>query len=166
MQDLKKLLESNDIENLNRLVATRNLDVSKIISDHKDIPPSLYVDTSPIHGFGVFCQTPIKPNQLIESVHIIPLEFTSKYHKDNIILNYCYAFPEDSEESKRHGFRLFMFTGFGMMYNHQQKNMYNAKWLWDTNNNQAKLFAIKPIQPKEEITIDYGSGYWNRINGN
>lgn len=166
MEDLNKLLESNDINGLNRLVATRKLDINEIISDHKEIEPSLYIDTSSIHGFGVFCKTPIKTNQLIESVNIIPLEFTSKYHKDNTILNYCYAFPEDSEESKKHGFRLFIFTGFGMMYNHQKKNLCNAKWLWDTPNNRAKIVALKPISPKQEITIDYGPGYWNRINGN
>lgn len=166
MEDFKTLLESNDVNSLNRLAATRKIDINEIISDYKEIPPSLYTDVSLIHGLGVFCRTPITAHQLIENVNIIPLEFTSKYHKDNTILNYCYAFPEDSEESKKHGFKLFMFTGFGMMYNHQQKTICNARWLWDIANMEAKIFAIKPIQPKEEITIDYGLGYWSRVNGN
>lgn len=163
MQDplLSKLLEKGDIEALNRLVATQKIDKNSIISQHKEIPPSLFLSQSRIHGMGVFSYTRIRPGQIIENVHIIPLEFPSKYHKDNSILNYCYAYPEDSIETKQHGSKLFMFTGYGMMYNHKSPNN-NAKWLWDIPNNQAKLLATIPIEEKTEITIDYGIGYWNR----
>lgn len=162
MQDqlLNKLLMNGDTAALNRLVATVSIDKNNIISQHKDIPPSLYLSKSSIHGMGVFSHTSIKSGQLIETVQIIPLEFTSKYHKDNTIIDYCYAFPDDSDETKKHGPKLFMFTGFGMMYNH--KLIHNAKWLWDLNNSQAKLVAIKNILENEEVTIDYGPGYWNR----
>lgn len=162
MEDLEKLLSSNDIHGLNRLVATRKLDKESIIAGHKEVVPSLYCSVSKIHGFGIFSQTPIRVGQLTEIVRVIPLEFRSKYHKDNTIINYCYAFPEDSTEEKTHGTKLFMFTGFGMMYNHQETPSCNAKWLWDIEQQTAKLIAIKHIQPNEEITIDYGTGYWNR----
>lgn len=162
MDDLEKLLQSNDIHNLNRLVATRKLDKNAIIAQHKDIPVSLYCDSSRIHGLGVFTKENVKQGQLIETVNIIPLEFTSRYHKDLTILNYCYAFPDNSEESKKHGAKLFMFTGFGMMYNHQEQEKCNAKWLWDIEHNQAKLVCIKNIGHNSEITINYGIGYWNR----
>lgn len=162
MEDLEKLLSSNDIHGLNRLVATRRLDKESIIAEHKEIAPSLFCDVSNIHGTGVFSHTPIRAGQLIEIVQIIQLEFRSKYHKDNTIINYCYTFPENSIEEQTHGTKLFMFTGFGMMYNHQESPSCNARWLWDIEHNTAKLIAIKHIQPKQEITIDYGTGYWNR----
>jgi SET domain-containing protein len=161
-EDLEKLLNSNDVNGLNRLVATRRLDKETIIAEYKETPPSLYCDKSNTHGYGVFSQTPIRLGQLIETVRIIPLEFRSKYHKDDTIINYCYAFPENSTEEENHGAKLFMFTGLGMMYNHQDTTQCNAKWLWDMEQHMAKLIAIKHIQPNQEITIDYGVGYWNK----
>jgi SET domain-containing protein len=162
MDDLEKFLQANDTHNLNRLVATRKLDKNAIIAEYKDRPITLYCDSSKIHGLGVFTKEHIKKGQLIETVNIIALEFSSKYHKDLTILNYCYAFPENTEESKKHGSKLFIFTGFGMMYNHQEQDRCNARWLWDIEHNHAKLIAISNILPNSEITINYGIGYWDR----
>lgn len=160
---ISKLLEAGDINALNRLVATRSVDKNAIIDEYKEIIPDLYITYSTIHGKGVFTRSSINSGQLIESVHIIPLEFTSKYHKDTTIMNYCYALPKiDTETLDKEGHQLFIFTGFGMMYNHRDSNRCNAKWLWDLDHQSAKLIAKKKISPNEEITIDYGYGYWNR----
>jgi hypothetical protein len=162
MDNISKLIESNDTHLLNRLVATSKIDTKNIISKHIDITPVLYVTKSELHGFGVFTEHLLKIGQLIETVYIIELDFTSRYHKDQTIIDYCYAFPSESDNTKKHGPKLYMFTGLGMLYNHNNSNKCNAKWLWDVPNKQAKLVCIKTIQPKEEITIDYGQGYWQR----
>jgi SET domain-containing protein len=159
---LSKLIETNDVENLNRLVATSKIDKNQIISNYKDVEPDLFVDKSNIHGLGVFSKYPIRIGQIIETVHIIQLEFSSKYHKDLTIINYCYALPDQSQETIKHGNMLYMFTGFGMLYNHNTKEFCNAKWVWDLPNQQAKLLATKSISQNSEITIDYGKGYWQR----
>ena len=160
---LSSLLDSEDVGNLNRLAAINKINTKDIISNSREIPPTLYTRSSNIHGIGVFSSTPIKVGQLIESVYIIPLDFSSKYHKDDTIINYCYALPSDNDEHiKKHGYELFMFTGFGMIYNHQNTSLCNAKWFWDLDNKSAKLLAVKNIINDQEITIDYGYGYWNR----
>lgn len=157
---LLKLIESGDVQGLNRFVATQKLDKDKIISNFKEEPPELYLGPSSIHGQGVFNKRPLSVGQLIETVRIIGLEFRSKYHKDSILLDYCYAFPEISDETQKHGHQLFIFTGYGMMYNHSNEKTCNAKWLWDLPNSSAKIIAIKNIKENTEITIDYGKGYW------
>lgn len=157
-----ELLDPKNIHQLNRLVALGKIDASKVIEKHKELEPKLYIGESKLHNRGVFSSTQIRDRQVIENVSIIKLEFRSKYHKDQTIVNYCYAFPEMSEESLSHGYQLFIFTGYGMLYNHQDSKNSNAEWAWDLTNYAAKLIAKKNIQPDQEITIDYGEGYWNR----
>lgn len=162
---ISSLLDTNNIHELNRLAATGLINKTNIINQVSVVLPDLYSKKSAIHGIGVFSHTPINKEQIIENVNILALEFPSKYHKDSTIMNYCYAFPGSNQNYvDQHGNILYMFTGFGMLYNHQPKDVCNAQWLWDLPNNSAKLIAKKKIVADTEITIDYGNGYWNRTS--
>jgi len=130
--------------------------------EHKPNITSTYVDYSKIHGYGVFAFESIEKDDVIETCYTIELEFRDKYHKDTIILDYAYAASSKDNETKKHGNRLFMLTGNGMLYNHSKNH--NAYWKLLSKTNQAILIANQTIKPKSEITIDYGPDYWTRKN--
>lgn len=135
----------------------KKINYSSKITDQQ---PSLVVKKSPIHGYGVFTQSLINQNSIIEICYIIELEFRDKYHKDRVILDYCYTTSLKDNDSIKHGNRLILLTGNGMLYNHRENN--NAEWTFDYNERKAILISKTNLNIDDEITINYGDGYWKR----
>lgn len=184
---LKKIIDSENIHELNVFLSknkfSKNVEIKTPNSiEHRDIKnipidpynknplfiesesnkEHLYVDKSSIHEYGIFSKKLIHKSDIIEICYTIELEFRDKYHKDRTILDYAYVIHHEDDETIKHGHRLFLITGYGMLYNHDSQH--NAEWKWMTNHRQAILIASQDIHPMNEITISYGSGYWDRKN--
>jgi hypothetical protein len=167
--DLNSIIQSEDNRELDKFLAKNkhNIDFKSFKKTNSEIKhkkpkiPTTIVKKSSLHGKGVFSEIEIEKNSIVEICHMIELEFRDKYHKDKTLLNYCYTVVDnDDTDSLSHGNKIFLLTGNGMMYNHSEKN--NAIWKINKSENTAILLSHKKILAGQEITINYGNGYWRR----
>lgn len=152
-KSINELLLNNDQKSLYRIAQSKEFNPSNLIFDTS--PPilenvSLYTKPSDIHGFGVFTKKNIEPKTIIEQFLCIPLDFKSKYHHDNVLINYTYSMLLDNDE---HGKKMYLLTGLGMIYNHSERP--NAKFVFDQQRNKCSVITLKFIKSNEEITINY-----------
>jgi uncharacterized protein len=100
------------------------------------------------HGRGVFATRPIGKGETIE---VCP---TLEVPSDEIsgrLSDYVFESAESAQRS-------VLLLGYGMLYNHSSQA--NAEY--ETAGEQEIAFvARKPIAPGDEITIDYGSEWWD-----
>ena len=54
-----------------------------------------------------------------------------------------------------------MVLGYGMIYNHQDNN--NAVWQFNYQNLYADIIATRDIQINEEIFVNYGINYFEKM---
>lgn len=159
---LSDIINNNDDISLHKIIRSKGFDPSNIIfsdnsSTHKKAESlaELYIKPSEIHGLGVFSKSNIVDKSIIEKCYAIELEFRNKYHKDSTIMSYCYSFDKDDEITKEHGRRLYLLTGYGLLYNHSVSP--NSKWIFDPKNKICQLIAIQNIDKDSEITVNYNS---------
>lgn len=132
-------------------------------------PPVQFLDNlkikffmSPIDGRGVVATQDIDQNELIERCPIIPLSNRSRYQLEPMIWRYCYPKPLcECNDCKNHGFLFFMVAGHGMMYNHQDNH--NADISFNFTQLYADIIAKRPIKKDEEVFVNYGPDYFNKI---
>jgi SET domain-containing protein len=107
----------------------------------------LYVKKTPDKGRGVFTSEAIKIGEVIEVCPIIELNQDDLKILDGTTL-YNYYFLWGVKENKA-----AIALGFGSLYNH--KAFANAHYLMNFQNRTITVFAIKNIEPKEEIFFNY-----------
>lgn len=133
------------------------------ISDIKKMeyiaPRKIIVGDSKIQGRGVFSLVDIKKGEIVERCPLIQMEYRSKYQLDPTIFGYTYARYQEDEISQQHGFLMYIATGYGMLYNHQDEP--NALWRFNYPELLGDIVAIKDIKSGEEIFINYGNCYFN-----
>ena len=118
-------------------------------------PPSkIYIDKSPIHGWGVFANTLIEENEIIEECPILNLPI-NKGDSSDLLIDYRFNWPQglDFEEQ-------VVGLGYSSLYNHSSDA--NAFWVSDISKRTFKFISNRKIQKDEEIFIWYGDiNYWN-----
>jgi SET domain-containing protein len=133
------------------------------ISDIKKMdyiaPHKIIVGDSKIQGRGVFSLVDIKKGETVERCPLIQMEYRSKYQLDPTIFGYTYARYQEDETSQQHGFLMYIATGYGMLYNHQDEP--NSLWRFNYPELLGDIVAIKDIKSGEEIFINYGNCYFN-----
>lgn len=119
---------------------------------------NIYVGKSDIHLRGVFAKEDMASNTTIEVFPITPTFFRTKYQADPQILSY--GFINDGcpcKECAKHGYVIYLASGFGSMYNHQPEP--NAKIELNYRDLYGKIIAKKSIRKDEEIFITYPSTF-------
>lgn len=119
------------------------------------IQPSdkIYINDSPIHGRGVFAKNKIKEGDVFEICPVIDL---GMYYGDtsSVLLNYRFNWPSGQKWEKQ-----VVGLGYASLYNHSQ--IPNAQWRSLYNDNVFEFFALRDIEPNEEILVYYGGqSYW------
>ena len=127
-----------------------------------DLPRKISLGYSPIHRRGVFATDDIQVDELIERCPMVILNWRMKYHKDPMILDYCFTNTCPCEECKVHGGHFLMVLGYGQVYNHQDEN--SAHISFDMKEQTADVVCVKPIKKGEEIFINYGPNYFKNRN--
>lgn len=122
-------------------------------------PSKIIVGDSKVQGRGVFSLVDIKKGEIVERCPLIQMEYRSKYQLDPTIFGYTYARYQEDENTEQHGFLMYIATGYGMLYNHQDEP--NALWRFDYPELLGDIVAIKDIKSGEEIFINYGNCYFN-----
>ena len=117
------------------------------------MPTKIYVDKSPIHGWGVFAKDKILKEEVIEECPIVELPI-QKGESTSLLIDYRFNFPCGEWEHQ------VVALGYGSIYNHS--NEPNAYWM-SLNDRRTFLFiANRDIEPGEEIFTYYGDvNYWN-----
>ena len=108
--------------------------------------PGLYIDKSPVHGWGVFIRDEIKKDELIEESPVSGLVDLG----NNVNLYFPYLMPYRLPES---GYTWFIPTGYSIHLNHS--NECNLKWDIDHENNISRFYANRDIKANEELFINY-----------
>lgn len=108
----------------------------------------IYVDDSPVQGRGVFTSEKIKKGEILEECHffLVPI---SNYHPT--LHEHFFSYPKDKEESYA------ICLGFGSIFN-SSPNGQNADWEVDRTKHKMIFFAIRDIEPGEEIFTSYNNG--------
>jgi SET domain-containing protein len=120
-----------------------------MIKNHK-----IYIDKSPVHGWGVFAYINIKEGETIEECPVHPLPIT-KGESSPLLIDYRFNWPQGTEWDEQ-----VIAWGYGSLYNH--KDPANAYWISDIPNRTFKFIASRDILEGEEIFVWYGDvNYWN-----
>ena len=118
-------------------------------------PTKIYVESSPIHGLGVFASEDINEGEILEVCPVIDLgmRFGDTSH---ILIDYRFNWPQGGSPWDKQ----VVSTGFALLYNHS--NTPNAAWRSNLENNTFEFYSIKNIKSDEEVFVWYGDvSYWN-----
>tara|TARA_R110000868_G_scaffold157190_1_gene384342 strand:- start:254 stop:652 length:399 start_codon:yes stop_codon:yes gene_type:complete len=118
-------------------------------------PTKIYVESSPIHGLGVFASEDINEEEILEVCTVIDMgmRFGDTSH---ILIDYRFNWPQGGSPWDKQ----VVSTGFALLYNHS--NTPNAAWRSNLENNTFEFYSIKNIKAGEEVFVWYGDvSYWN-----
>ena len=119
-----------------------------------DTPHKIYIDKSPIHGWGVFAKFDIFENEVIEECPVLTLPI-QKGESTSLLIDYRFNWPQGLEYEEQ-----VVGLGYASLYNHSDDA--NAYWISDIDKKTFKFIANKNIKSGQEIFIWYGdSNYWN-----
>ncbi len=117
-------------------------------------PTKIYVDKSPIYGWGVFASQDIIEGEIIEEVPILTLPI-NKGDVSGILLDYRFNWPQGVEWEEQ-----VVGLGFASLYNHSDTA--NAYWVSELDKRTFKFISNRNISAGEEIFVWYGDvNYWN-----
>lgn len=105
------------------------------------------VGYSKIDERGVFCVDYIKSGECFEEAPVIIL--SPNEVKETSLMDY--VFKLNSSEYA-------LALGYGSIYNHRNQPM--ADWKIDETRKTISFFALRDVEPGEEIFISYGKSYW------
>lgn len=140
------------------------------LKDQLFLSPKLQVKLSSIEGRGIFCIEDIKKGELVEEAHMILLSNNKWEECDVELSRYVLPWPELREDwedfceehegiLKQHAVRPVAVLGYGMIYNHSDKN--NLHYEIDKYRFFCAFIANQDIKAGSELTINYGEDYFN-----
>ena len=116
--------------------------------------PKIYVDKSPIHGWGVFAKEDIMEGEVFEECPVLTLPI-EKGEITSLLVDYRFNWPQGNDFEEQ-----VVTLGYGSLYNHS--NNANAHWVSDLENRTFKFISNREIKKDEEIFVWYGDvSYWN-----
>lgn len=104
---------------------------------------------TPEKGLGVFAKTAISNGELVEVAPLIIVD-SDAMAVENLD---DYIFTVNKEEDI-----YAIALGYGSIYNHSENP--NAEWNINIEDKEIRFVAKSDIQEGQEITVSYGSSYW------
>ena len=115
----------------------------------------IYLDKSPVHGWGVFSTQDIQPQEIFEVCPIIDMKLPKGVGVDTL-MDYRFNWPQGTSDWDKQ----VIAGGFSMFYNHS--NDANGCWRSNLDTMCFEFYALREIKKGEEIFIFYGGDeYWN-----
>jgi SET domain-containing protein len=116
--------------------------------------PKVYVDKSPIHGWGVFAKEDIMEGEVFEECPILTLPI-EKGEITSLLIDYRFNWPQGNDFEEQ-----VVALGYGSLYNHSDNA--NSFWISDVENRTFKFISNREIKKGEEIFVWYGDiSYWS-----
>lgn len=114
--------------------------------------PCLYINNSAEKGRGIFTDTFIPSDTVIEMAPVIVMPKSDRVHLDLTLLHdYIFEWGTGKDQC-------CMALGMIPIYNHSYRS--NAEYFMDYKDHTIMVKTVKEIQPGEEITINY-NGDWD-----
>ncbi len=137
------------------------------------LSPKIEVRTSTVEGRGVFCNEDIKKGELVEEAHMILLDNNKWEECDKELARYVLPWVELREDwedfceehegvTHSHVTRPVVILGFGMIYNHNDKN--SLDYYINKRSFFCSYTANRDISKGSELTINYGEDYFKNSN--
>ena len=104
---------------------------------------------TPDKGLGVYAKESIRDGEAIEIAPLIVVD-SDVMSVDNLN-DYVFTLNKEKDQYA-------IALGYGSIYNHSDDP--NADWHLDPEKEQLRIVAIKDIQEGQEITVSYGTSYW------
>lgn len=115
----------------------------------------LYIDKTSNKGKGVFTETAIPPDTIIEVAPVIVMNKTERQYLDKTLLHdYIFEWGENKDKCA-------MALGWVPIYNHSYTS--NCEYFMDFAENTIMVKTVRAIGQGEELTINY-NGDWNDIS--
>ena len=113
------------------------------------IDKRLYIDKSRIEnaGYGVFTESFIKKDTVIEISKVLKVANNNLFQKDNILNDYIFKFDDNHSA---------VALGYAMLYNHSD----NPNIKYTVIEDKIIFQATRDIFTREEICNSYGKQYW------
>jgi uncharacterized protein len=103
----------------------------------------------PGKGRGVVAQRPFRKGELIERAPVIVISRNeAPLIRDTCLAHYYYEWGDDDRSAA-------IALGYGSLYNHSYTP--NARFEFREPEECLEFFALRDIQPEEEITINYNN---------
>ena len=116
--------------------------------------PKIYVDKSPVHGWGVFAKEDIMEGEVFEECPVLTLPI-EKGEVTSLLIDYRFNWPQGGEWDEQ----VFP-LGYGGLYNHSENA--NAYWVSNLENKTFQFISHREIKKGDEIFTWYGDvSYWN-----
>jgi len=116
--------------------------------------PKIYVDKSPVHGWGVFAKEDIMEGEVFEECPVLTLPI-EKGEVTSLLIDYRFNWPQGGEWEEQ----VFP-LGYGGLYNHSENA--NAYWVSNLENKTFQFISHREIKKGDEIFTWYGDvSYWN-----
>ena len=116
--------------------------------------PKIYIDKSPVHGWGVFAKEDIFEGEVFEECPILALPI-EKGEVTPLLIDYRFNWPQGTEWEEQ-----VIALGYGSFYNHSETA--NAFWISNIEDRTFKFISNREIKKGEEIFVWYGDvNYWN-----
>jgi SET domain-containing protein len=113
---------------------------------------SLYIDNTTQKGRGVFTNSSIAKDTLIEIAPVIIMPAADREHLDKTLLHdYIFEWGTDGQYC-------CMALGYVPIYNHSYKS--NCIYIMDYDENTIWIKTVNDIEAGEELTINY-NGDWD-----
>jgi SET domain-containing protein len=115
--------------------------------------PKIYVDKSPVHGWGVFAKEDIMEGEVFEECPVLTLPI-EKGEVTSLLIDYRFNWPQGGEWDEQ----VFP-LGYGGLYNHSENA--NAYWVSNLENKTFQFISHREIKKGDEIFTWYGDvSYW------
>jgi len=114
----------------------------------------IYIDKSPVHGWGVFAKEDITEGEVFEECPVLTLPI-EKGEVTSLLIDYRFNWPQGGEWDEQ----VFP-LGYGGLYNHSENA--NAYWVSNLENKTFQFISHREIKKGDEIFTWYGDiNYWN-----
>ena len=118
------------------------------------VPTKIEIKESPGKGLGVFAIESIIKGEIIEECHLITLPFFDARGR-KVLPDYRFNWP------MKDPIKFILPLGYGGCYNHNDNN--NTYWRKHPEYEAFQFYAVKDINPGEELLIYYGNkDYWDQ----
>jgi hypothetical protein len=111
------------------------------------LPDGIEIKQSTLHQRGVFALKAFEPGAVIETAPVILLKKTDKEFLQSTTLFHYYFLVNNQQVP------VVLGLGYSSLYNHAYKA--NAVYGISLKDATLKITACKPIQPGDEITLNY-----------
>lgn len=118
--------------------------------------PSIYIEDIPQKGRGVFTNTPLEADTLVECSPVLVMNEGARPHLDQTLLHdYIFEWQPEGQSL------CCVALGYLSLYNHAFGS--NCEYFMDYETKTMSIRTVRPVEAGEELCINY-NGDWDNAS--